>query len=284
MNSSRRRKVRYFGTACGQRHPRPWRDGQAGRPGAKTGSPWQTSWALHLLPDVIARAPSQWLIKRGLELVTEGLPGNDRLADERRNTCSPGGERVVTTWKSSSTSARGSDGRRTTRGALLRSRRSHGPRARGAISIAATTGVLLDDYYTARDWTGPRLPDARKAQGAGAGGDRAMKRILLFRPERCLMCSPVSWPASSRHWGSIDTARISHGPKPPRRLSMILAGGTPWPERCRHCTQAPCAEACSQREHLPGRRATGAVRHQAGDLRGMRELPARLPLQRHQPR
>ena len=25
---------------------------------------------------------------------------------------------------------------------------------------------------------------------------------------------------------------------------MTLARGTPWPERCRHCTQAPCAEAC----------------------------------------
>jgi carbon-monoxide dehydrogenase iron sulfur subunit len=25
---------------------------------------------------------------------------------------------------------------------------------------------------------------------------------------------------------------------------MVLAEGTPWPERCWHCSQAPCAEAC----------------------------------------
>ena len=41
---------------------------------------------------------------------------------------------------------------------------------------------------------------------------------------------------------------------------MILAGGTPWPERCRHCTQAPCAEACISGSIVRDE-ATSAVRH-----------------------
>ena len=41
---------------------------------------------------------------------------------------------------------------------------------------------------------------------------------------------------------------------------MILAEGTPWPERCRHCTQAPCAEACISGSIVRDE-AAAAVRH-----------------------
>ncbi len=41
---------------------------------------------------------------------------------------------------------------------------------------------------------------------------------------------------------------------------MTLVGGTPWPIRCRHCTQAPCAEACISGSMVRDD-ASGAVRH-----------------------
>ena len=88
-----------------------------------------------------------------------------------------------------------------------------------------------------------------------------MKRILLFRPERCLMCLSCVLACRLEALGIDDPRDIARGSKPPRRLSMILAGGTPWPERCRHCTQAPCAEACISGS-IFREEATGAVRHQ----------------------
>ena len=87
-----------------------------------------------------------------------------------------------------------------------------------------------------------------------------MKRILLFRPERCLMCLSCVLACQLGALGVDDPRDIAAGSKPPRRLSMILAGGTPWPERCRHCTQAPCAEACISGSIVRDE-ATGAVRH-----------------------
>jgi len=73
-----------------------------------------------------------------------------------------------------------------------------------------------------------------------------MKKVLVFRPERCLMCLSCVLACRLKALGMEDPRdRLPRfGAKPPRRLSMILAAGTPWPERCRHCTQAPCAEAC----------------------------------------
>lgn len=41
---------------------------------------------------------------------------------------------------------------------------------------------------------------------------------------------------------------------------MVLAEGTPWPERCRHCSQAPCAEACISGSILRDE-ASSAVHH-----------------------
>ena len=87
-----------------------------------------------------------------------------------------------------------------------------------------------------------------------------MKRILLFRPERCLMCLSCVLACQLEALGVDDPRDIARGSKPPRRLSMTLAGGTPWPERCRHCTQAPCAEACISGSIVRDE-ATAAVRH-----------------------
>jgi anaerobic carbon-monoxide dehydrogenase iron sulfur subunit len=71
-----------------------------------------------------------------------------------------------------------------------------------------------------------------------------MKRVLVFHPERCLMCLSCFLACQLKALGVDDPRDLFSGPKPPRRLAMTLVGGTPWPERCRHCTQAPCAEAC----------------------------------------
>ena len=73
-----------------------------------------------------------------------------------------------------------------------------------------------------------------------------MKRALVFHPERCLMCLSCVLACELKAIGVEDAREpdLKSGAKPSRRLSMVLAGGTPWPERCRHCTQAPCAEAC----------------------------------------
>lgn len=73
-----------------------------------------------------------------------------------------------------------------------------------------------------------------------------MKKVLVFRPERCLMCLSCVLACELKALGVDDPRNLDLAAqeRPPRRLSMVLAGGTPWPERCRHCTQAPCAEAC----------------------------------------
>jgi len=73
-----------------------------------------------------------------------------------------------------------------------------------------------------------------------------MKKVFVFRPERCLMCFSCVL-ACELKWLGVEDPRdldLKSGVKPPRRLSLVLAHGTPWPERCRHCAQAPCAEAC----------------------------------------
>jgi carbon-monoxide dehydrogenase iron sulfur subunit len=73
-----------------------------------------------------------------------------------------------------------------------------------------------------------------------------MKKDIVFSPERCLMCFSCVLACELKALGAQDPRDLDlhNGKKPPHRLSMVLAEGTPWPERCRHCTQAPCAEAC----------------------------------------
>jgi anaerobic carbon-monoxide dehydrogenase iron sulfur subunit len=87
-----------------------------------------------------------------------------------------------------------------------------------------------------------------------------MRRVLLFRPERCLMCLSCVLACQLEALGVDDPRDLARGSKPPRRLSMSLVGGTPWPERCRHCTQAPCAEACISGSIVRDE-AAAAVRH-----------------------
>ncbi len=87
-----------------------------------------------------------------------------------------------------------------------------------------------------------------------------MKPVLVFRPERCLMCLSCVLACQLEALGVDDPRNLAAGSRPPRRLSMTFAGGTPWPERCRHCTQAPCAEACISGSIVRDE-ATSAVRH-----------------------
>jgi len=87
-----------------------------------------------------------------------------------------------------------------------------------------------------------------------------MKRILHFRPERCLMCLSCVLACRLGTLGIDDPRDLLRGAKPARRLSMVLTAGTPWPERCRHCTQAPCAEACISGSIVRDPE-TAAVRH-----------------------
>lgn len=87
-----------------------------------------------------------------------------------------------------------------------------------------------------------------------------MKRRLVFRPERCLMCLSCVLACGLGALEIDDPRELIAGSKPPRRLAMTLIAGTPWPVRCRHCTQAPCAEACISGSIVRDE-ATGAVGH-----------------------
>jgi len=73
-----------------------------------------------------------------------------------------------------------------------------------------------------------------------------MTKTLVFRPERCLMCLSCVLACELKAVGMEAPRDLDPNStrKAPRRLSMALAGGTPWPQRCRHCAQAPCEEAC----------------------------------------
>jgi len=87
-----------------------------------------------------------------------------------------------------------------------------------------------------------------------------MKRVLLFRPERCLMCLSCVLACGLEALEIDDPREIVRGSRPPQRLAMRLVGGTPWPVRCRHCIQAPCAEACISGSIVRDEEAS-AVRH-----------------------
>ncbi len=87
-----------------------------------------------------------------------------------------------------------------------------------------------------------------------------MKRRLLFRPERCLLCHSCVLACGLEALGIDDPRELAAESRPPRRLAMTLAAGTPWPVRCRHCTHPPCAEACISGSIVRDG-VTGAVRH-----------------------
>ncbi len=71
-----------------------------------------------------------------------------------------------------------------------------------------------------------------------------MKRTIVFRPERCLMCLSCVLACQLKALGARDPGEVTPGQRPPRRISLTLVGGTPRASLCRHCLQAPCAEAC----------------------------------------
>lgn len=89
-----------------------------------------------------------------------------------------------------------------------------------------------------------------------------MKRNLTFRPERCLMCLSCVLACQLKAVGVEDPRDLISGQKPSRRLSMTLVDGTPWAVSCRHCTQAPCVEACINGS-LVRDEQTAAVLHHA---------------------
>ena len=87
-----------------------------------------------------------------------------------------------------------------------------------------------------------------------------MKRTIVFRPERCLMCLSCVLACQMKALGIDDPRDLASGQKPPRRLSMTLVEGTPWASVCRHCVQAPCVEACISGSMVRDEEAS-AVRH-----------------------
>lgn len=81
------------------------------------------------------------------------------------------------------------------------------------------------------------------------------KRIF-FRPERCLHCLSC---VLSCQIHSLGQKQFSPGKTPPRKIRLTFAGGTPWVWKCRHCTAAPCVEACISGSLRPGESGRGMV-------------------------
>lgn len=88
-----------------------------------------------------------------------------------------------------------------------------------------------------------------------------MKRTIVFRPERCLMCLCCVLACQIKALGLSDPRDLVSGQKPPRRLSLTLVEGTPWTSLCRHCVQAPCAEACISGSMVRDEEASAVLHH-----------------------
>lgn len=58
------------------------------------------------------------------------------------------------------------------------------------------------------------------------------------------MCLSCVLACQMKALGVDDPRDLASGLRPPRRISMTLIERTPWASLCRHCVQAPCAEAC----------------------------------------
>lgn len=71
-----------------------------------------------------------------------------------------------------------------------------------------------------------------------------MKRTILFRPERCLLCQGCVLACQLNALDLADPREFTRGGNPPRRLSLALVDQRPRASLCRHCAQPPCAEAC----------------------------------------
>jgi carbon-monoxide dehydrogenase iron sulfur subunit len=61
--------------------------------------------------------------------------------------------------------------------------------------------------------------------------------------------------------GLADPRDLLLGQKPPRRLSLGLVAGAPHASLCRHCVQAPCAEACISGSMVRDEAASALLHH-----------------------
>lgn len=87
-----------------------------------------------------------------------------------------------------------------------------------------------------------------------------MKRTIVFRPERCLLCLSCVLACQVKALGARDPRGLASGQQPPRRITIALIEGTPRASVCRHCVQAPCVEACISGSIVRDEE-TAAVRH-----------------------
>ena len=58
------------------------------------------------------------------------------------------------------------------------------------------------------------------------------------------MCLSCELACQMKALGTHDPRALVRGQRPPRRITITLAEGTPRASVCRHCVQAPCVEAC----------------------------------------
>jgi carbon-monoxide dehydrogenase iron sulfur subunit len=79
------------------------------------------------------------------------------------------------------------------------------------------------------------------------------KRIF-FHPERCLGCLSCQLACHLQALGLSCFEAVPVGKKPSERMTLTFQVGTPWLEACRHCSSAPCVEAC----------ISGSLRQEAG--------------------
>ncbi len=74
------------------------------------------------------------------------------------------------------------------------------------------------------------------------------------------MCLSCVLACQMKALGAGDPRALIRGKRPPQRISLTLVEGTPRVALCRHCRQAPCAEACISGSIVRDEE-TSAVRH-----------------------
>lgn len=70
---------------------------------------------------------------------------------------------------------------------------------------------------------------------------------VLVRPERCIGCRQCEFACAVAHSQSKDAASAIHETPLPRSRIHVQAGpaiNSAFPNRCRHCSPAPCVEVC----------------------------------------
>ena len=103
-----------------------------------------------------------------------------------------------------------------------------------------------------------------------------MKRALVFRPERGPMRLSCVLACELKAFGVEDPRDLITRQKPPRRLSMVLVDGTPWPDPAAGTARRHPRRVLHQRKHHPERRVLGGSPSR-GHLRGMRIVSAVCP-------